>query len=68
MMGIAGEAKLEYLPNDYHVVKQGTYVKCAVTGTQIPLKDLRYWSVELQEAYCNPRVSFERYIQTRSKN
>ncbi len=44
-------AELEYLDGEYRVVKPGAYVVCAVTGVHIPLEALRYWSVDLQEAY-----------------
>ena len=27
---------------------------CAVSGKEIPLKDLNYWNVDLQEAYFSP--------------
>lgn len=49
-----GEAKLEYLPADIRVLRPGAFVRCAVTGTAIPLEELRYWSVERQEAYGSP--------------
>jgi hypothetical protein len=55
-----GEAKLHYLDGEYEVIVQGGYVVCAVTGTQIPLEALRYWSVDLQEAYANPDVATAR--------
>jgi hypothetical protein len=42
------------------VLVPGAYVVCAVTGTRIPLDALRYWSVDLQEAYANPRVATAR--------
>lgn len=46
-----GEARLRYGDNDYDILSPGSYVVCAVTGRQIPLSALRYWSVDLQEAY-----------------
>lgn len=55
-----GEAKLHYLDGEYEVITPGGYVVCAVTGTQIPLDALRYWSVDLQEAYANPAVATAR--------
>jgi hypothetical protein len=55
-----GEAKLHYLDGEYEVIVPGGYVVCAVTGTQIPLDALRYWSVDLQEAYANPDVATAR--------
>ena len=55
-----GEATLRYLDGEYEIVTPGGYVVCAVTGTQIPLDALRYWSVDLQEAYANPDISTRR--------
>ena len=33
----------------------------AVTGVPIPLEELKYWSVELQEAYAAPEAVLQRY-------
>ena len=44
-------AKLEYLPNTFKVIEQGDHVICAVSGKKIPLENLNYWNVELQEPY-----------------
>lgn len=55
-----GEAKLHYLDGEYEVLVPGGYVLCAVTGTQIPLDALRYWSVDLQEAYASPAIATAR--------
>ena len=44
-------AKLEYLPNNFKIIEKGDYVLCAITGKQIPLDKLNYWSVNDQEAY-----------------
>lgn len=60
-----GEAQLQYLDGDYRVVKPGAYVTCAVTGTRIPLVDLRYWSVDHQEAYAGPEAAMRRYLELR---
>jgi hypothetical protein len=46
-----GEAQLQYLDGDFRVVRPGSFVICAVTGDQIAVEDLRYWSVDRQEAY-----------------
>ena len=67
MIGFNGEAKVEYFANDFHTTSPGSFVKCAVTGKHIPLEELRYWSVELQEAYSSPEVSLKRYLETRKK-
>ena len=61
----SGEAKVEYLDGEYRVLKPGGYVKCAVTGQPIPLEELRYWSVDRQEAYATPEASMEREIESR---
>ena len=55
-----GEARLHYLDGEYEVVTPGGYVVCAVTGTHIPLDALRYWSVDLQEAYASPDIATAR--------
>ena len=46
-----GEAEVKYLDGDFRVVRPGAFVRCAVTGVAIPLEELRYWSVDLQEAH-----------------
>jgi hypothetical protein len=55
-----GLAELEYLDGEYHVVKAGSFVVCAVSGVHIPLEALRYWSVDLQEAYATPAAALKR--------
>ena len=59
-----GQAELEYQDGEYQVIKPGTYVVCAVTGTHIPLEALRYWSVELQEAYATAGIALKRFQET----
>ena len=44
-------AKLKYLPNNYEILKSGDHVICAVSNKKIPLENLTYWNVQLQEAY-----------------
>ena len=56
----AGEALLEYGDGDFKVVRQGAYVRCAVTGQPIPIEELRYWNVDLQEAYAGPAAKLAR--------
>ena len=63
-IGFKGEAKLRYLNGEVQVVTPGDFVRCAVTGRTIPLEDLRYWSVERQEAYVSPEAVLAR-LQTR---
>ena len=65
LLGLKGEARLRFLDGEFPVITAGDFVRCAVTGEPIMLPDLRYWSVELQEAYVSPEVSVKRYCQTR---
>ena len=52
-------ARLHYLPGTFRVLSHGDHVLCAVTRQQIPLAELKYWSVERQEAYCSAQASLE---------
>jgi hypothetical protein len=61
----SGEAKIESLDGDFRIVRPGAYVRCAVTGQPIPLDELRYWSVDRQEAYANPAASMKRERENR---
>jgi hypothetical protein len=56
----AKEAQLRYLDADFKVIKQGDFVRCAVTGQPIPIEDLLYWSVENQEAYASAEFAFQK--------
>ncbi len=53
---MSGEAEVKYLDGDFRVVKPGAFVRCAVTGAAIPLEELKYWSVDKQEAYASPEA------------
>ena len=44
-------AKLKYLNNSFEIIENGSHVLCAVSGKEIPLEDLNYWNVDLQEPY-----------------
>ncbi|HAT86861.1 DUF2093 domain-containing protein [Cohaesibacter gelatinilyticus] len=57
------EAKLRYLDGDYQVVQSGSFVTCAITGRSIALEDLKYWSVDRQEAYADATASYQAYVQ-----
>jgi hypothetical protein len=59
-----GEAQLEYQDGEYSVVRAGSFVVCAVSGTRIPLEALRYWSVDLQEAYATADIALNRFRET----
>ncbi|MBY0567810.1 MAG: DUF2093 domain-containing protein [Hyphomonadaceae bacterium] len=55
------EAKVHYGDNEIEILKQGLYVRCAVSGEKIALDDLRYWNVDLQEAYRGPAEATQRW-------
>lgn len=59
MRGAGNVARLQYLPSTFRVIAHGDHVICAVTGVAIPLHELRYWSVERQEAYADADASLE---------
>lgn len=67
LFGMRGEAQVRYLDGEFQVISPGEFVRCAVTGQQIPLADLRYWNVELQEAYASADISFDRHLQSIGK-
>jgi len=55
------KAKLLYKHNSFDVIEEGTFVVCAISGKEIPIENLNYWNVELQEAYFSPFEVNERY-------
>jgi hypothetical protein len=62
-----GEAEIKYLDGDFRVIRPGAFVRCAVTGVPIPLDELKYWSVERQEAYATPEAVLKRLHPERVK-
>ena len=54
------KAKLTYKHNSFDIIEDGQFVVCAVSGREIPLDQLNYWNVELQEAYFSPIEVSER--------
>ena len=61
IFGLKNEARVRYLDGEFQVLGAGDFVRCAVTGEVIALPDLRYWSVERQEAYATAEASLQRY-------
>ncbi|GAA4749176.1 DUF2093 domain-containing protein [Sphingomonas daechungensis] len=59
MSGSGRAARLHYLAGTFRVLSNGDHVICAVTGTRIPLHELRYWSVDRQEAYVDADASLQ---------
>ena len=50
-----GKEVYETFSGEDEIIEDGDYVECAVSGKKIPIKDLLYWNVELQEAYFSPK-------------
>lgn len=50
-------ARLHYMPNGFRMLASGDHVVCAVSGEQIPLDELRYWSVEKQQPYASAEIA-----------
>ena len=48
------KAKVKYKHNSFDIIEEGQFVLCSVSGVEIPLDQLHYWNVELQEAYFSP--------------
>ena len=61
------KAKLIYKHNSFDIIEEGTFVVCAVSGKEIPVDQLTYWNVELQEAYYSPIEVNERYKRLNNK-
>ena len=59
MSGAGRAARLHYLPGTFRVLSNGDHVICAVSGARIPLHELRYWSVDRQEAYVDADASLQ---------
>ncbi len=57
------KAKLKFHPNNFEIIEEGDYVVCAVSGKNIPLNQLVYWNVDLQEAYYSPKEAKIRFQQ-----
>ena len=55
------KAKLIYKPNSFDIIEEGEFVICAISGKEIPLNQLNYWNVDLQEAYYSPAEVNEHY-------
>ena len=55
--GRGREARLHYLAGAFRMLGAGDHVRCVETGVTIPLEQLRYWSVDRQEAYIDAAAS-----------
>ena len=61
------KAKLKFFPNSFEIVEKGDYVVCSISGKNIPLNELSYWNVDLQEAYYSPVEVKARLEQMKKK-
>lgn len=52
------EAKLRYLDADFQILREGEFVRCAVTGDPIRIDNLRYWNVDRQVPFRSADVAF----------
>ncbi len=64
---IKKKAKLIFKHNYFEIVEEGDYVLCAISRKKIPLTNLNYWNVELQEAYFSPIEVNERFKNLKKK-
>tara|TARA_B100001248_G_scaffold231116_1_gene191369 strand:- start:59 stop:253 length:195 start_codon:yes stop_codon:yes gene_type:complete len=55
------KAKVIYKQNYFEIIEEGDYVLCAITGREIPIQNLNYWNVDLQEAYLSAKEANERF-------
>lgn len=61
----SGEARLRYGDGDFQIAQQGDFVRCAVTEKPVPIQDLKYWSVSLQEPYASATAALQRLLEVR---
>ena len=58
------EAKLKYLDAEFQVLREGDFVRCAVTGDPIRVENLRYWNVGRQVPFKSAGVAFGELLKT----
>jgi hypothetical protein len=61
------EAKLKFKAGNFEIINSGDYVLCKVSGKKIDLSELKYWNVELQEAYFSYIEATERFKELNKK-
>jgi hypothetical protein len=59
MSNTARPARLHYMANGFRVLVPGDHVVCAVSAQPIAIDDLRYWSVERQQAYATAEIALQ---------
>ena len=61
------KAVLKYKHNFFDILVEGDHVICSVSKKKIPLENLNYWNVDLQEAYFSPVEAKAKYESLRKK-
>ena len=61
------KAKLKFNSSNFEILEEGDYVVCSISGKNIPLNQLTYWNVELQEAYFSQKEAQQRYEEINKK-
>ena len=61
------KAKLKFNSNNFEIIQDGDYDICAVSWKNIPLNQLTYLNVELQESYFSPKEVQQRYEELNKK-
>ena len=61
------KAKLYYKQNSFDILEEGEFVICSISGKEIPLSQLNYWNVELQEAYFSYKEAFQKQEEINKK-
>jgi hypothetical protein len=59
MSNTARLARLHYMANGFRVLVPGDHVVCAVSAEPIAIDELRYWSVEKQQAYASAAIALQ---------
>ena len=65
-LGHNQQATIKYMDGEFRITSPGDFVVCAITSKPIPLDQLKYWSVDLQEPYADAKAAFVRYKQMRT--
>ena len=62
------KAKLKFKPNNFEIIEENISVYItSKLRKKIPLNQLTYWNVELQEAYFSPKEAQQRYEELNKK-
>ena len=62
------KAKIKFKANSFDIIEDGDHVVCAVSKKKIPLENLNYWNVELQEPYFSHVEASQKREELSKKN